>query len=467
MGSTSEPGDYLWTGPNMFEATTLSVVVSEAGTYYFTVTYPDNCVIEDSVIVDINDNVPIADAGPDQLITCDIDEVYLDGSMSSQGPDILYIWTNEVGDTISQDVGVTVSSGGTYYLQLIDTVSACPSSIDEALVVDSTALPLAIIYAEPQNILDCIVESILLYSIDQENVEYTWSSSTNTITAPEINIFEPDTYTLLAIDTITGCENSDFIIIEDIQDYPFVNVDPADTLNCYFPEILLNASGSQTGPDIVYNWFSETNGLIIGENGDTLLVDEGGLYYLQLVDTVNGCENSDSVFVESLLDQIPVAAIDQIGALDCNNSSLILDGTGSTPFNNLTFEWSTSNGNIVSGANTPNPEIDQDGTYNLLVTDVISGCTNIESITVVEDVEIPIVIILPPGIINCYSSQTELDAGNSSSNGNFSYTWISDPPGGIVDNGNTLNPTIDQGGTYTLTITNLDNGCTQKVALSL
>jgi gliding motility-associated-like protein len=41
----------------------------------------------------------------------------------------------------------------------------------------------------------------------------------------------------------------------------------------------------------------------------------------------------------------------------------------------------------------------------------------------------------------------------------LSYSWISAPPGGISSGENTLTPTINQGGTYTLTIENLDNGC--------
>ncbi len=465
--TSSAPGAYLWTGPNMFEATTLSVSVSEPGTYFFTATYPNNCIIEDSVVVDLNGEIPTVDAGPDQIITCDILEVFLDGSMSSQGPNILYIWTNQAGDTISQETGLNVTNGGTYYLQLTDIVSGCISAIDEVLVIDSTALPLAIIYAEPQNILDCTVSSILLYSIDQENVSYTWGSSSGSITTDQIIIGEPDTYTLLAIDTITGCENSDFIIIEDLQDYPFVNINPVDTLSCYFPEIFIDASGSQTGPNVIYNWYDGSNNLIIGENGDSLLVDEEGFYYLQLIDTINGCENIDTVFVESLLDQIPIAFIDQTGALDCNNSSLILDGSGSSPFNNLIFEWSTSNGNIISGEDTPNPEIDQGGVYNLTVTDIISGCSHTESVTIIVDMDQPTVVILPPGFINCYNPQIEIDASNSSTIGNLSYSWTSDPAGGIFSGGNTLTPIIEQGGIFTLTITNLDNGCTDSGSIDV
>src|SRR5690606_3424421 len=252
---------------------------------------------------------------------CDITQVVLDGSQSSQGPNIAYEWTDSNGNPIGQDITVTVSSPGSYFLQVTDLDNGCSAPLDEVVVGENTEEPIAIIFADPNNILDCTVNSILLYSIEQDDVTYTWTSSAGSVTAPEIIVFEPGTYTLIAIDTITGCDNSDFIIVEEFQDYPFVELEPADTLNCYHPEITISGAGSQTGTNIIYNWYFGTD-LIVGENDSTLLVDEEGFYYLQLIDTINGCQNIDSVYVESLLDQLPVAAIDQIGALDCNSSSL-------------------------------------------------------------------------------------------------------------------------------------------------
>ena len=48
---------------------------------------------------------------------------------------------------------------------------------------------------------------------------------------------------------------------------------------------------------------------------------------------------------------------------------------------------------------------------------------------------------------------------SSSSNGNFSYSWISNPGGGVLSGESSLQPTVNQAGTYTLTILNNDNGC--------
>ena len=52
-------------------------------------------------------------------------------------------------------------------------------------------------------------------------------------------------------------------------------------------------------------------------------------------------------------------------------------------------------------------------------------------------------------------------ASNSSQGGDFTYLWGT-TDGNIVNGENTLMPTVDQDGTYTLTVTNTTNGCTAQ-----
>ena len=85
-----------------------------------------------------------------------------------------------------------------------------------------------------------------------------------------------------------------------------MDINTPDPINCYNPEITIDASNSQTGINIIYNWFDGFNNLILNQNGNTLDVSTEGFYYLQLVDTLNGCENIDSVFIENL-QQIPLS----------------------------------------------------------------------------------------------------------------------------------------------------------------
>ncbi|MEM9919740.1 MAG: gliding motility-associated C-terminal domain-containing protein, partial [Bacteroidota bacterium] len=453
--ASTEAGNYSWTGPNGFTDDNLTTMVSDSGWYFLNATYADGCMAMDSLFVDANTNEPVAAAGPDQYLTCDIEEVLLDGSQSSSGTHIVYSWTDGNGDIVSEEINFLVRTAGTYNLQVIDTLSGCASNIDEVVIGDSTNIPTAFIYADPDNVLDCQVSSILLYSDEQANVQYFW----NSVASSEVVISQPGTITLLVVDTITGCENTDQIIITDLQDYPFVNLQPIEPISCYSPSVLIDGSSSQSGPTLVYTWFDNNDNVIVGQTGDTLRVSEAGQYVLQVADTLNGCENYDTVIVESLLDNPPLAVIGQVGALDCNNATQVLDASSSTPFGNLVFSWETNLGSILSGADGPTPEIGSPGLYYLTVLDSISGCIHVDSIEILEDRVFPSIDILPSATITCRLPETTLDASGSNSPNNASIVWTSNPPGGIVSGGNTLTPLINQGGTYTLTLINQDNGC--------
>ena len=84
-GTSSEAGIYAWSGPNSFSENDISVQVDVAGWYYFEVSYDDGCYQIDSLEVSLDANAPMSNAGPDLTITCLVDTVSLDGSLSSSG----------------------------------------------------------------------------------------------------------------------------------------------------------------------------------------------------------------------------------------------------------------------------------------------------------------------------------------------------------------------------------------------
>lgn len=63
-----------------------------------------------------------------------------------------------------------------------------------------------------------------------------------------------------------------------------------------------------------------------------------------------------------------------------SNSSIVLDGSASSGIN-VQYQWSTINGNIESGATSPNPIVNEFGTYYLEVTDQF-GCVGLDSVNV-------------------------------------------------------------------------------------
>ena len=56
--------------------------------------------------------------------------------------------------------------------------------------------------------------------------------------------------------------------------------------------------------------------------------------------------------------------------------------------------------------------------------------------------------------------KTSVTLSGASSTSNVSYSWVASNGGNIVSGADTANPVVDHNGTYTLTVTNLANGCT-------
>jgi len=167
------------------------------------------------------------------------------------------------------------------------------------------------------------------------------------------------------------------------------------------------------------------------------------------------CTVQDTVLVQ-VADQPVVAVATAPGILNCIAETLDLSAAGSS---SGTYQWSTPDGNIAAGADTPNPNVDAPGTYLLTVTDTANGCTATAETVVDEDVAAPQIAIAPPAVLNCLTTTQTLQGQNASPPGSFTYQW-STTGGNIVSGQNTLEPEIDAAGAYMLAATNTANGCT-------
>jgi hypothetical protein len=83
------------------------------------------------------------------------------------------------------------------------------------------------------------------------------------------------------------------------------------------------------------------------------------------------------------------ATIATPSTLTCTNSQTTLNASGSTYPAGSTFAWTTTNGNIVSGANTLNPVVNTAGTYTLTISNTYQPgnltCTGTANVTVTGD----------------------------------------------------------------------------------
>ncbi len=95
----------------------------------------------------------------------------------------------------------------------------------------------------------------------------------------------------------------------------------------------------------------------------------------------------------------------------------------------------------------------------MVVTNPANGCTASATAIVTQNITSPVASIAAPGHLNCVTSSLQLNGAASSQGANFAYQWTT-TNGNITAGANTLTPTVNAAGLYTLLVTNTTNGCT-------
>jgi gliding motility-associated-like protein len=472
-GSSGPGFTILWTanpGNIVSGANTYSPTVNQPGTYNVVVTNTANgCTNEDAVTITSNFDVPVVAIEPPLVINCYNPSIELDAGGSSQGPEYTFLWTANPGNIQSGGASPnpTVNQPGTYNLVVTNTESGCTAT-SSVTVTANLAQPTAI--ATTPGLLTCQNPEITLNgngSSQGPDFTYEWTTNNGNIVSGETTlnpvIDQPGTYTLVVTNQDNGCTRTATVTVNSNQNFPNVSAGPEYLLNCVNPTLQLNGSGS-SGPGFVIQWTANPGNIVSGANTYSPTINQPGIYYVVVTNTANGCTAEDFVQIEANFDQ-PVASIAPPDIVNCYTPEVELDASASTDGPDIVYTWSTANGNIIGGQGTPNLTVNQGGTYNLLVSNVVSGCTATASMTVLQNLTLPNANAGPGATLSCTISQLTLN-GSGSSGPNFIYEWWTNG-GSIVSGENTLNPVIDAPGQYTLMVTNTTNGCSRESTVNI
>ena len=237
---------------------------------------------------------------------------------------------------------------------------------------------------------------------------------------------------------------------------PLVEAGQNDTISCIQSTVQLSGTGSSVGADFDYLWSSFDSNPITNQTQIDASVDIEGVYQLLVTDNSNGCSDSDLVIIT--IDTItPVLSGQVPDILNCGVSDAILS-VNSSVINDVSYDWSTPSGNIVSGANTANPIVNAAGVYDLQFVNLVNGCQAQEQITVLQDTIQPTVNAGPGGIITCVQLDFTAQGTASTNSGQSTINWTS--PNGVIDSGaGTLNPSISAAGLYIIEVIDPINAC--------
>lgn len=472
-GSSVGPNySYQWDTPDgniVSGENTLYPVVNAPGTYTLTVTLNDaigECIKTATAKVNVFSEPVAWVTGPSEL-NCYIPNALLQG-FSNLVPSNTYQWTAGQGGNIvsgANNPTAVVNQPGDYTLVVTNNATGCSAeatfNIGSAPHPAANATAAPITCATPQTTLSGAGSSI------GTNISYAWSTTNGNIVSGQNSLNAmadaPGTYVIAVTNTANGCSKTDTVVVTTNNSSVPVAILPPDKITCLQTNVTLATDSATGGTHHTYAWTASAGGNIVsGGNSLSPVVNAPGLYILQVTDTLSACTGTDTVLVAADNDAI-IAIANATAPLTCVNASVTLDADGSTADPQLVYQWSTSDGHIVSGADTPVPIVDAPGTYTLLLSNPVSGCSATDAAEVLQNTTSPPVSILPYPSLSCAVPLVVLQGQNASPAGSFSYDWTAENGGHIFAGDSTLTLCVDAGGTYILNATDLDNGCTASV----
>lgn len=464
--STGQQFEYLWTGPGIVaNETTLTPLIDAPGTYQLLVTnFTNNCQSTASVVISEDITLPIANAGLDDTLSCSVTSLTLNATGSSTGNNMQYVWDSPNGNIVSggTTLAPTINAPGDYFITVTNITNGCTST-DMVLIDEDDSLPTVKIL--PTSPITCIVTQLTLDGTGSAvgpEFTYLWSTNNGNIASggTTLNpvITAPGIYILTVTNTITNCKNLASITVTAQTTPPAAEAGPTAQLTCNTTTLNLSGNGSALGANFSYLWTTANGNIVSGSNTLSPMINEPGIYVIQVTNNTTGCTNTDQVTITQSVN-VPISAASTPGVLNCNTSTLTLSGSGSSTGATFSYLWSTIDGNIVSGGSTLSPTINEPGTYTLTVSNSANGCSQTNSVIVNQDITAPTAEAGTANQLSCSATTVTLNGNGSSSGAGFMYVWSTNN-GNIVSGGSTLSPVVNQIGTYTLTVTNLSNGCT-------
>lgn len=467
-GSNSDQGSdflYLWEtldGNIVSGATSLHPIVDEPGTYTLTVLNTDtNCETLADVI--ITQEVLVADIVDPDDIDCDLGEVVLDGSGSTQGENVFYDWSTIDGNIIdfSEDMA-TIDAEGTYTLTVTydDGTSTCVEMVSVFVNAPQNP-PLAVAQGGDLFCIPTTLELDGTGSTDDGVFSFQWFTLDGTIVSGSNTLFpevdQPGTYTLVVTNTESLCTDEVDVEVIDRREEPTAVAIADQTLGCGNSSVTIDGTLSSDGPNVGYRWTTADGNILGGETTNQAVVDQPGTYVLTVTYTDTGCSSEAEAIVSGSTDDV-VAEIAPPNVIDCNMTTATLLATVPADPTNIVYAWSTTDGQLIGATNESTATAGESGTYTLTVTNTVLNCSDVDMVTVVDNRVDPTAEagIAPP--FNCGDITVQLNGSSPGNMGNVIYAW-STTNGSIVSGANAPVAEVGGVGIYTLTVTRTDNGC--------
>ncbi|MCB9314809.1 MAG: HYR domain-containing protein [Lewinellaceae bacterium] len=373
------------------------------------------------------------------------------GAISCASPSVFLLGWSNVGNAVFQWTGpgnfnstgmqVSVNTPGLYTLITTNPQNGCSAS--KTISVTGSTTPPTVSATVSGQITCASPQVTLTGSAAQRHA--------TVVDRPKRVFFKqftrqrkhPGVYTLQATNPQNGCSATTTITVLQNKLQPDVSV-IANNLSCAMPSTTLYANTST--PGLTFKW-TGPNGFMTTVQNPT--INTAGVYTVVATNPANGCTKSVSVSI-SFNSATPVV-LTANATITCANPVAYPNATAFTP--GTTFSW-TAQAGFTGGSSRSN--------FNFtfaVATHPSSGCTVAIQVPVIDNTQPPIAYAGEPQMLNCNNTPIILSGFGSSTIGSFSYLWTT-YDGNILSGSINLYPRVNAVGTYTLQVTNNQNGCT-------
>ena len=380
-----EPCSVEWTRAGFgVVGRSLSITVSEPGTYTVRVIGGDGCSVTDTVVVVADIDAPKVTATVDRALTCAIPDATLEAHVSGGCPPYAIEWIRG-GAVIGRDACVTVGSSGTYTVRVTGG-NGC-SAIATIDVIADVAAPT--VEATADRLLSCAVTETNLRAMatgGSPPYTYEWRSWTGNVvgSGPVVTVGAAGTYTV-RVTGANGCSAAGTVIVTEDVETPVVDALVDGVITCDVEEVTLTANVSRGRPPYAIEWKTPSGSTIC--RSATITVDEPGSYTVTVTGS-NGCSASDSVVVvEDTEPPIVDAGPDQLLTLEVTEVALTATiGRCPGPY---TVTWEDTLGEIVGRSESLT--VGRPGVYTVTVVRD-TGCSASDEVTVTSDIVSEVVL---------------------------------------------------------------------------
>jgi len=447
------------------------------GTYFVSVTDANGCIAENSVEVTvapppppIEINLTAFPFGNGFNTSCfDSSDAQITGIVSGGTPGYTRVWTNGNGDEVGSGIILAGVPCDTYTLTVTDSFGCVES---ESITLDCPE-EISITFTVTPN--PCNTPMAMDGEIDitpaggtGSGYTFSWTDSGGADLggSEDLTNLLSDTYTVTVTDD-DGCSNSFDITVTEELDI-IITVTDIQNVSCFNGcDGLIDIELSNIVGDYTVEW-STFEGVFSDQEDQTGLCADT---YFLVVTAEDGCQASEQ-FIITQPNEIIIELEDAVDPICQGQNSGSIDMTVSGGSGDLTLEWAPLG--IFTGSNDEDISELTEGSYNLTVTDNVTGCTETVEVTLEAPPIIEIDIqssVYDGGFFTSCNGEDDGQLTAAAFGGNpdftnlpfgYTYDWSNLPAGNDPSQPNQLN--LPGGITYGLIVTDTA-GCQAQLLI--